>query len=80
MLNSFLLAIFIVLIVTVIYEWSTFDDCYKHAHSRYLKSCHAGLIRGIVTGCALGNFGFISAIHQGAVFGIMNPVMLYIGF
>ncbi len=79
MTNSFLLAVFILLLLSLIYEYSC-DDCYKKKNSKYLKACHSGLIRGVITGCILGNFGIISAINQGAVFGILNPIMLHMGY
>lgn len=79
MTNSLLLAIFVILLISLIYEYSC-DDCYKKKHSKYLKSSHSGLIRGIVTGCILGNFGLVSAINQGAVFGVLNPIMMHIGY
>lgn len=79
MTNPVLFSIFIVLILSLIYEYS-FEDCYKKKHSKYLKACHSGLIRGVITGCVLGNFGVISAVHQGAVFGVLNPIMMHMGY
>ncbi len=79
MTNTFLLAIFIVLIMSLIYEYSC-DDCYKKKNSKYLKASHSGLIRGVISGCILGNFGIASAINQGAVFGILNPIMIHMGY
>ncbi len=79
MFNSVLFGIFVVLALSLVYELSC-SDCYKKQHSRYLKASHAGLIRGIITGCILGNFGIVSAINQGAVFGLLNPVMIHMGY
>jgi hypothetical protein len=79
MINSFLYVIFIVLIISLIYELSC-SNCYRKKHSKYLKSCHSGLIRGIITGCLLGNFGMASAVQQGAIFGVLNPVMIHMGY
>lgn len=39
-------------------------------------SCKDGLIKGSVTGAITG--GFIGGISGGAIFGVANPVLLYI--
>ncbi len=79
MTNPFLLAVFVFLVISLIYEYSC-ADCYKKKNSKYLKASHSGLIRGVITGCILGNFGMITAINQGAVFGILNPIMIHLGY
>ncbi len=74
-----LYVVFILLMISLIYELNC-EDCYKRKHSKYLKSSHAGLIRGVLVGCILGDFGISSAIQQGAFFGVLNPVMLHLGY
>ncbi len=79
MSNSLLYAIFVILLLSLLYELSC-PDCYEKSHSHYLKASHSGLIRGIITGCILGDFGLSSAVQQGVVFGILNPVMVHMGY
>lgn len=71
--------IFIILIIIMIYQISC-KDCYKKPYSKYIKSSHAGLIRGIIIGCISGNYWIDSAVSQGTTFAIINPVMKYIGY
>lgn len=77
--KSIIYVVFILLVISLIYELSC-SDCYKKKHSKYLKSCHSGLIRGVITGCILGNFGAATAIQQGVVFGVLNPIMVHMGY
>jgi hypothetical protein len=72
-------SVFIIILISLLYELSC-EDCYNKKNSRYLKSSHSGLIRGVITGCILGNFDYISAVQQGAVFGVINPFMVHMGY
>ena len=45
-------------------------------NERLWKSCKEGVIKGCVTGGITG--GFVGAVSGGALFGIANPLLLYI--
>lgn len=53
-------------------------DKYKTT-DEYITSAHSGIIRGVISGILLGDLGVVSAIHQGALYGILNPLMSYFG-
>jgi hypothetical protein len=78
-INPWALAVVIILIITLLYELSC-EQCYRNQHSEYFKASHAGLIRGIISGCILGGFDIGTAINQGAMFGILNPFMKHMGY
>ena len=78
-LSPVLYIIFILLVISLIYE-ITCEDCYKKKNSKYLKASHSGLIRGIIIGCIFGDFAIVSAIQQGTVFGVLNPLMIHMGY
>ena len=46
----------------------------------YVKSAHSGLIRGLILGIILGDYGISSGIRNGAVFSIINPLMIKLGY
>jgi hypothetical protein len=48
-----------------------------HINDKMTRSCRAGLVRGAVTGCITG--GMLGGVAGGALFGIINPLMIYIG-
>jgi hypothetical protein len=48
-----------------------------HIKDKMSKSCQAGLVRGALTGCITG--GLVGGVAGGALFGIINPLMIYIG-
>lgn len=74
-------AIFIILVLSLIYELTKpKSKCYNGKKSRYLKACHAGFIRGAIAGTFLGGFSYVSAIQQGVMFGILNPLMIHLGY
>ena len=85
------LAIFIVLLLSVLWHLITHkttaikgvyaekkDDSEKNL-DEYISSAHSGIIRGAISGIILGDLGITSALHQGAVSGVLNPLMLYFG-
>ncbi len=49
-------------------------------YTDYIRSSHSGFIRGVIMGCVMGDFGITTAIMNGAVFGIINPTMMYMGY
>lgn len=77
--NPIAIGVIILLSLTLIYELLC-EECYKNEYSEYLKSSHSGMIRGIISGCLLGGFSLAPAIHQGAMFGILNPLMIHMGY
>lgn len=88
MVNSIHLTIFIILLMTLIYdlffeehschskklkkENYTFDD--------YVTSAHSGLLRGFLFGMALNNFDFATGVRNGIVFGCTFPILMHIGY
>jgi hypothetical protein len=73
--------IFIILIMSMLYEFFlSGNECYAKSHGKYLKACHSGLIRGTVTAILLSNFGYVYAIQQGVVLGVLNATMIHLGY
>lgn len=85
------LVIFIIIILSI--AWNLFTsrstvvkgtdnteggDNEKGIH-KYINAAHAGAIRGLAGGLLLGDLGLVSGINSAVVYGVLNPVMLYLG-
>lgn len=49
-------------------------------YNEYINVSHAGLIRGIIFGLLLGANGIENAIQNAAIYGTMNPFIMYLGY
>ena len=47
-------------------------------YKKYINSAHTGLIRGIIFGLLMDR-NLEVAIKNGAIYGIVNPIIVYIG-
>jgi hypothetical protein len=45
-------------------------------NDKMTKACRSGMIRGALTGCITG--GFVGGITGGTLFGIVNPLLIYL--
>jgi hypothetical protein len=85
-MNKAYYTVFAVILISMIYFYLIDRDYYKqkceeeHTIIRYIKASHSGLIRGMVIGILLGDYGLVSGMTNGAVYGILNPVMVYFGY
>lgn len=73
------LAIFIVLMLTLIYNMFFYSPKMNEPKvKKYLSSSHSGLVRGFLIGMLTGNPAV--AIQNGATFAIINPSVSYLGY
>jgi hypothetical protein len=73
------LAVFIVLILFILWHRIIVKNINKTEKclDDYITSASTGMIRGTISGILLGDFGITSGLHQGAISGVLNPLMLY---
>jgi len=82
-MNSLQLAIFVLTFLSLLYF-----TCYPENYIRdnpktnidYLRSAHSGLLRGLLIGFLIGDNGINTGIINGAIFAVINPIMLYLGY
>ncbi len=78
-MNQLTYTICIILLLSVIYD-ACLSSVHPYSTNKYMRASHSGFIRGALIGCVLGDHGLYSAVNQGAVFGIINPIVLYMGY
>lgn len=78
--------IFIILVVSLLYDLITnlYDDTYvgkeEKSYIEYINTAHSGLIRGLIFGFILGDLGLDTGIKNAAVYGMANPIFMYLGY
>lgn len=85
-MNILIIVIFILLLISLLW-FKLFDieykcvEPHKEKHSGdYLRTAHSGVIRGIIIGILLGASPIETAIRNGAIFGITNPLVMFLGY
>jgi membrane associated rhomboid family serine protease len=88
-MKSFYFVIFIIISITLIYhfiyDYDTDDDEDEKKQTKkykdYIKTTHSGFIRGVLMGCIFSwDLGISAIIMNGAVFGVINPMMMHMGY
>lgn len=81
--------IFIIGIITLLYHKCFDREIYndlkaggqkEKKYVDYINTSHSGMIRGLLLGAILGDAGIYSGIRNGAVFSVINPLMLYLNY
>ena len=78
--------IFILILITIIYHYlfNKKYDCSSEPIERkygdYIKTAHSGWIRGIIIGLLLGTLPLEAAVQNAAIFGVVNPMVMYLGY
>jgi uncharacterized membrane protein YbjE (DUF340 family) len=84
--------VFIILSISLLYHVFIYDHEHpnnvKHAAEKqkkktymdYINTAHAGLIRGLIFGIILGDMGVYTGIKNAAIYGMVNPLFLSIGY
>lgn len=83
--------IFILALITLLYHsiydrsiYQEIDNKYvdvyvKKSYADYIDTIHSGMIRGFLLGFLLGE-GILTGIRNGAVFSVVNPIMMRLGY
>lgn len=88
-MNHLHIVIFIIGLITLIYHRCFDNEIYKDLkeggqkekkYADYINTSHSGMIRGLFLGAILGDMGIYSGIKNGAVFSVINPIMLYLNY
>lgn len=78
------LVVFIILSISLLYHTFIYQDDHVEKHkkkySEYMNTAHSGLIRGLIFGIILGDMGVMTGIKNGAIYGMANPLFLYLGY
>jgi galactitol-specific phosphotransferase system IIC component len=78
--------IFVILLVSLLYHYLFVGkyDCASEPTEKkygdYIKTSHSGWIRGFIIGLLLGASPFEAAIKNAAIFGMVNPIAMYLGY
>jgi hypothetical protein len=91
-IHKIYILVFVVLLLSLLYYMIYgYEDVDHHNNQKntvkddktikdYIKTAHSGLIRGIILGLLLGDIGIITCIKNAAVFGVVNPIVMYAGY
>ncbi len=77
--------VFIIILITFIYDkiYCDIDDKDPKPERKmreYFNTAHGGFLRGIFTGFLLGVSPYEAAIKNAAVFSVLNPTIMYLGY